>query len=190
MSIVDLAIQAGIAMGIPYWISLSSYKKTQKIKQWPFWVFFFVNWGAQAFMGVIFFRLMSSFEMWLCDLSVFVSPFIGYALLKKKCHSLVDEEKAHESDVIQENVAIIEPSVEESSHSVDVVRTADVSEESIEISPAEFRFCRKCGFELLAGSVFCSKCGTPVRPVVPQCPSCGKELTEKSAFCHYCGTKL
>ena len=37
----------------------------------------------------------------------------------------------------------------------------------IEFPPASetrppIRFCRKCGFELIVGSSFCSRCGTPV----------------------------
>lgn len=77
-------------------------------------------------------------------------------------------------------------SPEEPSNQVAVSDTDD----SIEIENLRLRFCRKCGFELLSDSAFCSKCGTPTVPPIPKCPSCRKVLTDESVFCHYCGKKV
>lgn len=46
---------------------------------------------------------------------------------------------------------------------VPVVKETDETPEVVEqTEPPKIKFCRKCGFELLEGSAFCSKCGTPI----------------------------
>lgn len=53
---------------------------------------------------------------------------------------------------------------------------------------AEVRFCRFCGFKLVAESSFCSRCGKPVDLPKVRCSSCGQELANDALFCHKCGT--
>ena len=46
---------------------------------------------------------------------------------------------------------------------VSVVKEADETPmEAEQTEPPQIKFCRKCGFELLDGSEFCSKCGTAI----------------------------
>jgi hypothetical protein len=47
--------------------------------------------------------------------------------------------------------------------------------------------CKSCGFELLAGSKFCSKCGEKQERV---CFACSKPVGELANFCGYCGNQV
>ena len=55
---------------------------------------------------------------------------------------------------------------------------------------SKIRFCNICGFELIEGSLFCSKCGAPVVMQKNVCPRCGNELADGSVFCNRCGSKV
>ncbi len=55
--------------------------------------------------------------------------------------------------------------------------------------------CAACGKEALPGDRFCTKCGTPIKPVQPEaapararsaCVNCGSALTANDVFCSRC----
>lgn len=59
--------------------------------------------------------------------------------------------------------------------------------------------CAACGKEALPSERFCTKCGTPIKPVQPEagptrarpaCVNCGSALTANDAFCSRCGTRV
>ena len=50
------------------------------------------------------------------------------------------------------------------------------------------QLCRKCGSQIAAGSLFCSKCGEPVS-TQGICNKCGNMLAADDNFCPKCGTK-
>jgi DNA-directed RNA polymerase subunit RPC12/RpoP len=59
--------------------------------------------------------------------------------------------------------------------------------------------CATCGREALPGDRFCTKCGTPIKPVRPEaapagarpaCVNCGSALTARDVFCPRCGTRV
>jgi hypothetical protein len=56
--------------------------------------------------------------------------------------------------------------------------------------------CAACGKEALPGDRFCTKCGTPMKPVQPgagarpACVNCGGALTANDVFCSRCGTRV
>ena len=58
--------------------------------------------------------------------------------------------------------------------------------------------CPRCGAGCVAGELFCSSCGTPLkppeRPVLQErsmfCTSCGVMLQHGGKFCHRCGAKI
>ena len=59
--------------------------------------------------------------------------------------------------------------------------------------------CPACGKEALPGDRFCTKCGTPIKPVQPEaapararpaCVNCGSALTANDVFCSRCGTRV
>lgn len=51
--------------------------------------------------------------------------------------------------------------------------------------------CPSCGAELVGESLFCDKCGNPVRGSSPaQCAKCEAELAEGAKFCKKCGTPV
>ena len=54
------------------------------------------------------------------------------------------------------------------------------------------RFCKHCGFELLEGSIFCSKCGISIEEeeASGECPECNQKIPDESEFCQYCGIRL
>ena len=49
--------------------------------------------------------------------------------------------------------------------------------------------CKKCGYELAAGSKFCSACGEPVYETV-FCTNCGEKTSTEFAACPNCGASL
>ena len=49
--------------------------------------------------------------------------------------------------------------------------------------------CAACGREALPSDRFCTKCGTPIRPV-PACVSCGSAVAANDVFCSRCGTRV
>ena len=59
--------------------------------------------------------------------------------------------------------------------------------------------CAACGKEALPSDRFCTKCGTPIKPVQPEaapamarpaCVNCGSALTANDVFCSRCGTRV
>lgn len=60
--------------------------------------------------------------------------------------------------------------------------------------------CTGCGKDALPSDKFCTRCGTPIKPVQPDaaapararptCASCGSALTVNDAFCARCGTRV
>ena len=59
--------------------------------------------------------------------------------------------------------------------------------------------CAACGKEALPSDRFCTKCGTPIKPVQPEaapamarpaCVRCGSALTANDVFCSSCGTRV
>lgn len=59
--------------------------------------------------------------------------------------------------------------------------------------------CAACGKEALPSDRFCTKCGTPIKPVQPEaapqstraaCASCGSALAANDVFCSRCGTRV
>jgi predicted amidophosphoribosyltransferase len=59
--------------------------------------------------------------------------------------------------------------------------------------------CAACGKVALPGDRFCTKCGTPIKPVQPEaapprarpaCVNCGSALTANDVFCSRCGTRV
>ncbi len=61
--------------------------------------------------------------------------------------------------------------------------------------------CTGCGKDALPSDKFCTRCGTPIKPVQPDaaaparsarptCVSCGSTLTVNDAFCPRCGTRV
>lgn len=58
--------------------------------------------------------------------------------------------------------------------------------------------CAACGKEALPSDRFCTKCGTPIKPVQPEaapkstraaCANCGSALAANDVFCSRCGTR-
>lgn len=107
MIIIDLLIQATIAIFIPYFIADRIFKKNGKKHSWPFWIFFFINWFAQAFLAVLLVHSMGQFETWLCDLSVFITPIIGYLIFKKNHNDIESNDctQVNNDDTIQSTAA-------------------------------------------------------------------------------------
>ena len=70
---------------------------------------------------------------------------------------------------------------------VGAMTTEAISSVNEKMKPAIF--CRNCGKQLSADSLFCDKCGTKVEHK-KICVNCGNELAEDSAFCNKCGTKV
>ncbi|WP_300603368.1 zinc ribbon domain-containing protein [Trebonia sp.] len=60
--------------------------------------------------------------------------------------------------------------------------------------------CSGCGKDALPSDKFCTRCGTPIKPVQPDagapararptCVSCGSTLAVNDAFCARCGTRV
>jgi len=59
--------------------------------------------------------------------------------------------------------------------------------------------CAACGKEALPSDRFCTKCGTPIKPVQSEaapararhvCVNCGSALTANDVFCSRCGTRV
>ncbi len=61
--------------------------------------------------------------------------------------------------------------------------------------------CTGCGKDALPSDKFCTRCGTPIKPVQPDaaaparaarptCVSCGSTLAVNDAFCARCGTRV
>lgn len=59
--------------------------------------------------------------------------------------------------------------------------------------------CAACGKEALPSDRFCTKCGTPIKPVRSEAPpararhvcvNCGSPLTANDVFCSRCGTRV
>lgn len=58
--------------------------------------------------------------------------------------------------------------------------------------------CSACGKEALPSDKFCTKCGTPIKPVQPEvkpksaravCANCGAALASNDVFCSRCGSR-
>lgn len=49
-------------------------------------------------------------------------------------------------------------------------------------------YCRKCGYEYVAGVTVCPDCSTPLTPEEPVlCDRCGEEVEPDDRFCGHCG---
>lgn len=64
-------------------------------------------------------------------------------------------------------------------------------------SVASEMICPNCGASVIAGSKFCTKCGTPLQAAAPApiqrggfCTSCGAALSPVDKFCTKCGTRV
>lgn len=59
--------------------------------------------------------------------------------------------------------------------------------ESVNYVMGDNSICPKCGEKNEKGSLYCNKCGEPLKRI---CPKCGEEIPFDSNYCNKCGSKI
>lgn len=97
-------------------------------------------------------------------LSFLITPLITMIITAclKRIEPVEDHDPLSDTvvDVTRDDLAVEQQN--HSQQSVNITNSLSNNDPAAVSKEQKVRFCRECGFELLEGSEFCSRCGTPI----------------------------
>lgn len=140
-----------VAFGLfPLFFAYEAHKTITKKKYYK--LCFGIN-----FLVVILFIVLRGGIISFCPYVLWTSVFsaIGKKQLQKR-NLFVDEVSSDNSEILTPDIETTEEISNENDNALDTEKNRMAEEKP------QIKFCRKCGFELVDGSEYCSRCGTEV----------------------------